>query len=143
MVLCTVLSFFTLYSVSGLGCSTNACHVALWLVASCCIALCCAALCCAVHGCHGLGCSTIGMAASTVPSSIMSRYALFLIPFSSSLERKVAKPLLKPRFSVGPRFLIFQLFLSLFFLTYLQQCFVFMAPCLSLFLPCGRCIWPS
>ena len=44
--LCTMHGFFMLYLVSGLGCSTKACHCVLWLVASCCAVPCCAVLCC-------------------------------------------------------------------------------------------------
>ena len=44
--LCTMPGFFMLYLVSGLGCSTKACHCVLWLVASCCAVPCCAVLWC-------------------------------------------------------------------------------------------------
>ncbi len=67
MALCTMPSFFTLYLVSDLGCSTNACHCALRLVASCFAVLGCAVLCVV----SWFGMQHICMAACAVPSTFL------------------------------------------------------------------------
>ena len=101
MALCTMPRFFTLYLVSGLGCSTKACHCVLWLVASCCAVLCCAVLCCGALTWMQYSC----MAACAVPSSILLSCAVLINPYCNSPVLKVARPSLIPEFSVGPHFI--------------------------------------
>jgi len=111
--LCTMPGFFMLYLVSGLGCSTKACHCVLWLVASCCAVPCCAVLCCGALIRMQYSCT----AACVVPSSILLSCAVLINPYCNSPVLKVARPLLKSGFSVGPHFISSSFFSFLLLLT--------------------------
>ena len=109
--LCTMPGFFMLYLVSGLGCSTKACHCVLWLVASCCAVPCCAVLWCPNTNAVQLHGSFV------VPSSILLSCAVLINPYCNSPVLKVARPLLKSGFSVGPHFISSSSFSLLLLLT--------------------------